>query len=135
LPSEDIKELLLTGIKCRFALQIEEPADVQVYLSYVHLSDTALRKRTWRLHVLSIAHRNDTGSDMFKAVNDHIPSQNISWSYCFGICMDGAAALTGHMKDFQADARQFCPHLNFIHSTIRREALASRDLQLLLNAV
>jgi hypothetical protein len=49
--------------------------------------------------------------------------------------MDGVAALTGHIKDFQADVRQFSPHLNFIHSTIRREALASRDLQLILNSM
>jgi hypothetical protein len=43
--------------------------------------------------------------------------------------MDGAAALTGHKKGFQAEVRQVAPHVNFIHCIIHREALESPDLQ------
>jgi hypothetical protein len=69
------------------------------------------------------------GSDVFKAVNDYITSEDISLSNCVGICTDGAVVLTGHKKRFQAEVRQVAPHVNFIHSIVHREALASRDLQ------
>jgi hypothetical protein len=36
-----------------------------------------------------------TGSDVLKAMNDYITSEDISWTDCVGICMIGAAALTG----------------------------------------
>jgi hypothetical protein len=67
---------------------------------------------------------------MFKAVKDCITSEDISWTDCVGICIDGAAALTGLKKCFQAEVRQVAPVANFIHCIIQREALASRDLQL-----
>jgi hypothetical protein len=43
---------------------------------------------------------------MFEAVNDYITSEDTSLSNCVGICTDGAAALTGHKKGFQAEVRQ-----------------------------
>jgi hypothetical protein len=48
---------------------------------------------------------------MFKAVNDYITSEDISWKNCVGICTDGAAALTGHKKGFQAEVRQVVPQV------------------------
>jgi hypothetical protein len=60
--------------------------------------------------------RQQNVSDMFKAVNDScITTEDITWSYCVGICIDGAAALTGHKKGFQAQVRHVA-HVNFIHS-------------------
>jgi hypothetical protein len=50
-----------------------------------------------------------TGSDIFNAVNDHFTAEDISWANCVGICTDGAAALTGHKKGFQAEVQQIGP--------------------------
>jgi hypothetical protein len=44
-----------------------------------------------------------TGSGIFKAVNDYFTAEDISCANCVGICTDGAAALTGHKKGFQAE--------------------------------
>jgi hypothetical protein len=44
-----------------------------------------------------------TGSDIFKVVDDYYTAEDISWANCVGICTDGAAALTGHKKGFQAE--------------------------------
>jgi hypothetical protein len=76
-----------------------------------------------------------TESDIFKEVNDYFTAEVISWANCFGICTDGAAALTGHKKGFQAEVQQIGPHVNFIHCIIHREALASRDLEPELHSV
>jgi hypothetical protein len=54
---------------------------------------------------------------------------------CIGICTDGTAALTGHKKGFKAEVRQVAPHANFKHCIIRRETLASSDLQPQLHTV
>jgi hypothetical protein len=78
------------------------------------LSDTALKKTFIRFHILSTAHR---GSDTFKVVNECITSEEVSWSNCVGVCMDGAAAaLTGHRKGFQTEVRQIAPYVNFIEA-------------------
>jgi hypothetical protein len=65
---------------------------------------------------------------MFKAVNECIISEGVSWSNYIGICMDGAAAFIGHKKGFQAEVRQVAPHVNFIHCIIHKEASTSRYL-------
>jgi hypothetical protein len=76
-----------------------------------------------------------TGSDMFKAVNDYITSEDISWSNCVDICTDGAATLTGHKKGLQAEGRQVAPHVNFIYCIIHGEDFASRNIQPPLHTV
>jgi hypothetical protein len=48
----------------------------------------------------------------FKATNNYITSEDISWLNCVGICTDGAAALTEHKKGFQAEVRQVALHVN-----------------------
>jgi hypothetical protein len=40
-----------------------------------------------------------------KAVNDRITSEDISWWKCVGIYTNGAAALAGPKKGFQAEVR------------------------------
>jgi hypothetical protein len=65
-----------------------------------------------------------TGSDIFEAVNDCFTAEDISFTNRVGICTDGAEALTGHKKGFQAEVQQIGPHVNFIHCIIHTEALA-----------
>jgi hypothetical protein len=58
---------------------------------------------------------------MLKSVNVYVTSEDISWSDCVGLCMDRAAALTGHKRCFQTAAKKVAPHLNFTHCIIQRE--------------
>jgi hypothetical protein len=62
-------------------------------------------------------------------VNDYFTAEDIPWANCVGICSDGAAALTGHKKGFQAEVQQIGSHVNFTHCIIHREVLASCDLE------
>jgi hypothetical protein len=68
----------------------------QVYLNYLCLFEENINK-----HIIfrcPLTERT-TWSDMFKAVNDYITSEDISWSNC--VCADGAEALAWHKKGFQ----------------------------------
>jgi hypothetical protein len=76
-----------------------------------------------------------TGTDIFKAVNDYFTAEDISWTNCVGIYTDGAEALTGQKKGFQAEIQQVGHHVNFIRCIIHREALASRDHEPKLHSV
>jgi hypothetical protein len=135
---EDNTEQLLTRIMCspKFALEIDESADVPdlpqllVFVRFcfeenIHGDFMFCRPLTERT----------TGNDMFKAANGYIASVDICWPHCVGICVDGAPALTGHKKGFQAEVRQVASHVNFIHCMVNRETLESFGLQPQLHTV
>ena len=37
---------------------------------------------------------NTTAAELFKSLNDYA-SENLNWSFCIGICIDGTDAMTG----------------------------------------
>jgi hypothetical protein len=136
--SEDIKEQLLTRIKCnpKSALQFDESTDLAglaQLLVFVRYSFKENFQEEFKF-CLPLSGRC-TGSDIFKAVNDNFTAEDISWVNCISICTDGAAALTGHKKGFQAEVKQTGPHLNFIHFIIHRGTLASHNLEPKLHSV
>jgi hypothetical protein len=102
---EDIKEQLLTKIKCsiKFALQIDESRDVarlaQLLVFVRYCLEENIQKDFIFCPPLS---ERCTGSDISKAVNDYFTAEYISWANCVGICTNGAAALTGEKKGIEA---------------------------------
>jgi hypothetical protein len=118
--SEDIKEQLLTGIKWspEPALQIDDTTDVaglaQLLVFVRYCFEENIQEDFMFCLPLS---EKCTGSDIFKAVNDCFAAEDISWANCVGICTDGAAALTGHRKSFQAEVQQIGPHMNFLYNS------------------
>jgi hypothetical protein len=116
--SEDIKEQLLTRIKCspKCALQIDELTDVAglaqllVFVRYCFQENTQ-EEFMFCLPLSEIY----TGSDIFKTVNDYFTAEDISWANCIGICTDGAVALTGHKRGFQTEVQQIGLHVNFLY--------------------
>jgi hypothetical protein len=120
--SEDIKEHLLTRIKCspKFALQIDKSTDVAGLAHLLEFVRYCFEK-TSRKNTCSVC-RFQRGvraykDDIFKVVNDCYTAEDISWANCVGICTDGAAALTEHKKGFQAEVQEIVPHVKFIHYT------------------
>jgi hypothetical protein len=136
--SEDIKEQLLVRIKCspKFALHIDESTDVaelaQLLVFVRYCFEENIQEEF--MFCLPLSERC-TGSDIFKAVNDHFTAEDISWANYVDICTDGAAALTGHKKGFQSEVQQIGLHVNFIHCIMHRKALASRELEPKLHSV
>jgi hypothetical protein len=136
--SKDIKEQLLTRIKYspKFALQIDESTDVAGLAQLLAFVRYCFEENIQEefMSCLPLSERC-TGNGINKAVNDYFTAEDISWANCVGICTDGAAALIGHKKGFQADVRRIGPHVNFIHCIIHRQALVSRDLESKLHSV
>jgi hypothetical protein len=130
--SEDIKEQLLTRIKCsqKFVLQVDKSTDVAGLAQLLVFVRYCFQENIQEefMFYLPFSERC-TGSDIFKAMNDYFTAEDISWANCVGICTDGVTALTEHKKGFPAKVQQIGPHVNFIHCIIHREALASSDLE------
>jgi hypothetical protein len=120
----------------KFALRIDESTDVAGLAQLLVFVRYCFEENTQEafMFCLQLSERC-TGSDIFKALNDYFTAEDISWANCAGICTDGAAALTGHKKGFQAEVQQIGPQVNFIHCIIHTEALASRDLEPTLHSV
>jgi hypothetical protein len=104
--SEDIKEQLLTRIKCSpiFALQIYESTDVAGLAQLLELVRYCFEEHIQKefMFCLPLSERC-TGSGIFKAVNDCFTAEDVSWANWVCTCTDGVAALTGHKKGFQAE--------------------------------
>ena len=70
---------------------------------------------------------NITATELFKSLNDYI-SGNLNWSFCAGICMDGAAAMTGHLSGFSSWVKGVASERESTHCVICREMLASQKM-------
>jgi hypothetical protein len=130
--SEDIKEQLLTRIKChpKSAFQINESTDVAelaqllVFVRY-YFEENIQEEFMFCQLILE----RFTGSDIFKVVNDYFKVDNISWANHPGNCTDRPAALTGYKKGFQAKVQQIGAPMNFTHRINHRKTLALYDLE------
>ena len=67
---------------------------------------------------------NTTAAELFKSLNDYI-SGKLNWSFCVGICMGGAAAMTGWLSGFTTRVKEVISECESTHSVIHREMLAS----------
>ena len=67
---------------------------------------------------------NTTAAELFKSLNDYI-SGKLNWSFCVGICTDGAAAMTGRLSGFTTRVKEVTSECESTHYVIHREMLAS----------
>ena len=70
-----------------------------------------------------------TAAEPFKSLNDYI-SGKLNWSFCVGMCTDGAAAMTGRLSDFTSRVKEMASECESTHCVIHREMLASRKCHL-----
>ncbi|XP_024609735.1 SCAN domain-containing protein 3-like [Neophocaena asiaeorientalis asiaeorientalis] len=77
---------------------------------------------------------NTTATELFKSLNDSISGEP-NWSFCVGICTDGAATMTGQLSDFTARVKEVASECESTHCVIHREMLASRKMTPELNSV
>ena len=97
--AQDIEAQLLERIKesLWYAIQVDEPTDVDkkatmlVFVQHIFQEDT-------REDVLCalLLPTHTTAAEPFKSLNDYI-SGKLNWSFCVGICMKRAAAMTGQL--------------------------------------
>ncbi|GFY53747.1 zinc finger MYM-type protein 6, partial [Trichonephila inaurata madagascariensis] len=109
--AEDIESQLFERINASpwYALQVDESTDIDnkaillAYVRYLYQEDVhedllcALPLQT-----------NTTGAEMFKSLDGYI-SRQLKWSFCEGICTDGAAAMTGRLSSLTARIKEVAP--------------------------
>ncbi|XP_077150810.1 SCAN domain-containing protein 3-like [Ranitomeya variabilis] len=135
--AEDIEVQLLERINASpwYAIQVDESTDVDnkammlVYVRYIFQEDV----HEDMLCALLLP-ANTTGAELFKSLDDYI-SGNINWSFCVGICTDGAAAMTGRLSGLTTRVKEFASECESTHCVIHREMLASRKMSPELNSV
>ena len=109
--AEDIEAQLLERINTSpwYALQIDQSTDINnnaillVYVRYLYQEDM----REDLLCALSLS-TNTTGAELFKSLNGYILGK-LKWSFCVGICTDGAAAMTGWLSGLISWIKEVAP--------------------------
>lgn len=66
--------------------------------------------------------RRATGKDIFQVLDEYIQSNGLDWTRCVGVCLDGAAAMTGKISGVTALIKQKAPHVVATHCMLHREA-------------
>ncbi|XP_015923358.2 SCAN domain-containing protein 3 [Parasteatoda tepidariorum] len=135
--AEDIEKQLLERINASpwYALQVDESTDIDsktvllVYVRYLYQEDV----HEDLLCALSLP-TNTTGAELFKSLGGYI-SKQLKWSFCVGICTDGAAAMTGRLSGLTARIKEVAPESEATHCLIHREVLASRKMSPEFNSV
>ncbi|XP_072113696.1 E3 ubiquitin-protein ligase RNF4 isoform X1 [Mobula birostris] len=118
-----------------YAIQVDESTDVDnkaillVYVRYIFQDDV----QEDMLCALPLT-TNTTGAELFKSLNDYM-SGKLDWSFCVGICTDGAAAMTGRLSGFTTRVKEVAPECQSTHCVTHREMLASRKMSPNLNSV
>ena len=64
-----------------------------------------------------------------------ITYQEDNWSFCVGICMDRAAAMTGQLSGFTTRVKEAASECESTHCVIHSEMLANRKMSPELNNV
>lgn len=135
--AKDIEEQLLDRINLSpwYALQVDESTDVDnkaillVYVRYLYQENA----HEDLLCNLSLPTKT-TGAELFKAMDNYI-SMKLKWSFCVGICTDGAAAMTGRISGLTSRIKEVAPESESTHCIIHREMLASREMSQEFNNV
>ncbi|XP_071040036.1 SCAN domain-containing protein 3-like [Parasteatoda tepidariorum] len=115
--AEDIEKQLLERINASpwYALQVDESTDIDskaillVYVRYPYQEDVYEDL----LCALSLP-TNTTGAKLFKSLDGYM-SRQLKWSFCVGICTDGAAAMTGRLSGLTARIKEVAPESEATH--------------------
>uniref|UniRef100_A0A8D3DJ55 Uncharacterized protein n=1 Tax=Scophthalmus maximus TaxID=52904 RepID=A0A8D3DJ55_SCOMX len=87
---------------------------------YLFMCDIFIRRMCMR-----ICYVHYCSAELFKSLDDYI-SGKLKWSFCVGICTDGAAAMTGRLSGLTTRIKEVAPECESTHCVIHREMLASR---------
>jgi len=71
--------------------------------------------------------RHTTSSEIFEVLNGFIEERGLEWKNCAGVCLDGAACLTGRNSGFVTKIKDMAGNnLLSTHCYIHRQNLTSK---------
>ena len=105
--AEDIEAQLFERINesLWYTIQVDESTDIDkatmlVFVRYIFQEDV----HEDMLCALLLP-TNTTAAELFKSLNDY-KSGKQNWSFCVGMCADGAAAMTGRLSGFTTQVKE-----------------------------
>ncbi|GFS62455.1 SCAN domain-containing protein 3 [Trichonephila clavipes] len=119
-----------------YALQADESTDIDkaILLAYVrYLYQEDVHKN---LLCALLLPTNTTRAKLFKSLDGYISRQQ-KWSFCVGICTNGAAAMTGRLSGLTARMKEVAPESESTHCVcfIHGKVLASLKMSPEFNSV
>ena len=78
--------------------------------------------------------KNTTASELFKSLNKPF-TEKLNWSFCVGMCTDGAAAMIGSLSGLTARIKEVASECEAAQCVIHREMLRSRKISAELHSV
>ena len=117
------------AIQCDESTEFESKTVLLVFVRYLHEED---------IHedilCALLLPKNTTASELFKSLNENF-SEKLNWSFCIGVCTDGAAGMIGRLSGLTVRIKEVAPECEVTHCVIHREMLASRKLSPELHSV
>jgi len=59
-----------------------------------------------------------TSEEIFRVLDVFFEESELAWTQCVGVCMDGAAAMTGRKSGLVARVKQAAPHIVVYQPTV-----------------
>ncbi|XP_067126358.1 zinc finger BED domain-containing protein 5-like [Centruroides vittatus] len=125
-----VENELLKRIKLNyFAIQLDESTDVTnaavllVYVRYLFtniVQEDVLFAKPLKTYT--------TGEAIFDMINGYFEKNGISWSYCVGVCTDGAKSMTGKFSGFVARVKEINEKIQWTPCCIHRQALVCKRI-------
>ncbi|CAI9714941.1 Hypothetical predicted protein [Octopus vulgaris] len=122
---EKIVEILQ---KTNFSIQIDDStihnqAILLVYVRFIHEDDI----RDEMLFIKSLSETTN-GEDIVNEVMQYFNDKSTPLTNLINIASDGAAAMTGKVKDFVSRMKLVAPHIFYIHCIIYRQHLVAKNI-------
>ncbi|XP_068240958.1 zinc finger BED domain-containing protein 5-like [Palaemon carinicauda] len=77
----------------------------------------------------------ERGEAIFNVANNFIVQNELSWSQCVGISIDGATAMTGKLRGLVSRVQSIVPQVKATHCCIHRKQLAVKHMPTCLKTV
>ena len=110
---ERINESLWYTIQFDKSTDVDDKATMLVLVGYIFQEDVHED-----LLCALLLPTNTTAAKLFKSLNNYI-SGKPNWSFCVGICTDGAAAMTGQLPGFTTRVKEVTSECESVHCVHR----------------
>lgn len=128
--ANNVESELIKRIKLNyFTIQLDESTDVAncaillVYVRYIFknsIQEDVLFAKPLETYT--------TGAAIFNLINEYFEKHEINWSFCLGVCTDGAKSMTGTYSGLVARVKKINENIEWTHCCIHRQALACKRI-------
>ena len=110
-----------------YTIQVDESTDVDKATTLVFVRYNFQEDVRGDMLCALLLPTNTTAAELFKSLNDYT-SGKLHWSFCVGICTDGATAMTGRFSGFTSRIKEVSSECESIHcvSSIKKCWLAKK---------